>query len=117
MKQLHNAESRIPDQPLQIDGHDVELISVVARVQAINVQSTAITLSLDDGTAAPMEFKQWVNQDGNNDTKFKYVFIKKSINIVKEKVITSSVSLNSETSTTRNNSSHLTFVELMIRMS
>lgn len=56
-----------------LDGHELHTVQLVGTLNGLKLDSTNITFKLNDGSAEPLDCKQWMEKDKNsklNDMKY-----------------------------------------------
>ncbi|KAJ3014262.1 replication factor A protein 2 [Thoreauomyces humboldtii] len=74
IKQLYEAKQSIADQPHVLDGEELSQVTIVGRINSVNLQSAFIAYQVDDGTAS-MEVKYWLNEDTDADAERRDSFV------------------------------------------
>ena len=61
------------DDVYMLDGHELHTVQLVGTLNGLKLDSTNITFKLNDGSAEPLDCKQWMEKDKNsklNDMKY-----------------------------------------------
>lgn len=69
IKQIYNAQQPVPEGPFKLNGKDLDLITIIGKIQNIQSMSTNTNYTIEDGTGS-IDVRIWIDtNDNENDAQ------------------------------------------------